>query len=94
MPRVVRGIHACVAARIKRRIRLSFSEEKEAKRLLSAWTVPAPAPRENERTKVFWFFFEKRRLLSRTLLIYDRISGLLGAGLGRWVTKSLRRGFR
>jgi hypothetical protein len=48
----------------------SFSEEKEAKRLLSCFhgaAVPQALP---QRVKVFWFFFSKKNKSSSSLLCY------------------------
>jgi hypothetical protein len=64
------GITAEAVARAARQVlgkeRTSFSEEKEAKRLLLLGAFACQRPRP-KRIKVFWFFFSKKnRLLTET----------------------------
>jgi hypothetical protein len=48
------------SARWRRKKETSFSEEKEAKRLLSVCASPVRQAKR-KRIKVFWFFFTKKQ---------------------------------
>jgi hypothetical protein len=66
--RIINRAYASRCAERQDKKESSFSEEKEAKRLLLLWAggVIRPAPRPGV-IKVFWFFFSKKNFL----LSYD-----------------------
>jgi hypothetical protein len=59
-PSRIRDDMALVLAYSSQKEESSFSEEKEAKRLLSDGAAFSRA----ERIKVFWFFFSKKNMLT------------------------------